>query len=300
MKKLFLLFLCMLSMEAFAQQDPLYAQYLTTPLLINPAYSGFSRDFSASAAYRKQWAGFDGSPVTLNAAGHIALADNRMGAGMILLQDEIGSDKTIEAQLSYGYHLPIQSDMKLSFGLQGGAVNYQTDYSKLIINPDDPKFSSISEWHPTIGAGFMLTSETFLISASMPKMLKRSSGADLLATGLYNRNAYVMGAYLWQMNYRIQLKPWILLRSEINTSLSYDAGLALTADNSYTLAAFTRDLNTLGFMARIELGDHFRFGYVFELPTGQSASTRFTTHEFMLGMRLKVLKFHDLSSIKSF
>lgn len=293
------LFTCITHL-VLAQQDPLYSQYLSTPLLINPAYSGFLPAFSASAAYRKQWAGFDGSPETFNAAAHVSLADNRMGVGTLLLQDKIGADVTTEWQFTYGYHVPLQHDLRLSFGLQGGFINYRTDYGSLTINPDDPRFGNQSEWRTTIGAGFMLSNDNFLFSLSMPKMLKRSANADSLATGLYNQNFYAMSAFVWQMNYRLQFKPWLLLRGESKTKLSYDLGLSLTADNSYSLALFTRDLSTLGFMAQIELGDHFRFGYVFEMPSGKSVGTRFTTHEFMLGVRLKLLRFHDLGAIQNF
>ncbi|MCK6616657.1 MAG: type IX secretion system membrane protein PorP/SprF [Cyclobacteriaceae bacterium] len=300
MKKTFSFLFLLSSITVVAQQDPLYSQYLTTPLLINPAYSGYSRNLTGSVAYRKQWAGFDGSPETFNAAGHVALADNRMGVGLIMLQDKIGSDNTTEMQLTYGYHVPLKNTMQLSFGLQGGFVNYRTDYSGLTINPDDPKFSNQSELRPTIGAGMMLSNEKFLFSIAMPKMLKRSTDADSMATGLYNQNFYVLGAYVWQMSYRIKLKPWVLLRGEASAPFSYDVGVAMTADNSYTLALFTRDLGTLGCMAQIELGDHFRVGYVFELPTGQSVGARFTTHEFIIAARLKALKFHDAGTIRNF
>lgn len=225
MKKLIFLLFSAFCLTLYAQQDPLYSQYLTTPILINPAYTGFSGNFSGSVAWRKQWANFDGSPETLNATGHIALADNRMGAGLVALQDKIGSDQTTEMQFTYGYHVPLKNNLRLSFGLQGGFVNYRTDYSRLIINPDDPRFSNQSEWRPTIGSGIMVSSEKFLLAASMPKMLKRSTDADSIATGLYNQNFYVLGAYVWQMNYRLKFKPWTLLRGETNAKLSFDMGV---------------------------------------------------------------------------
>ncbi len=300
MKKLIFLLFSAFCLTLYAQQDPLYSQYLTTPILINPAYTGFSGNFSGSVAWRKQWANFDGSPETLNATGHIALADNRMGAGLVALQDKIGSDQTTEMQFTYGYHVPLKNNLRLSFGLQGGFVNYRTDYSRLIINPDDPRFSNQSEWRPTIGSGIMVSSEKFFLSVAIPKMLKRSTDADSLATGLYNQNYYAMGACVLPMGYRIKLKPWILVRGETSAPISYDLGLAMTADNSYSLALFSRNLNTLGFMAGIELGDHVRFGYVFELPTNQSVGTRFTTHEFMVGVKMKVFRFHDISTIRNF
>jgi type IX secretion system PorP/SprF family membrane protein len=63
-----------------AQQDPLYSQYVLNPLLINPAYSGMTKDLNASVTFRRQWVGFDGSPTTANANAHMALGKNRMGA----------------------------------------------------------------------------------------------------------------------------------------------------------------------------------------------------------------------------
>lgn len=300
MKKITLLLLLFGNFAVQAQQDPLYAQYLTTPMLINPAYAGFSSDLNGSVSYRKQWAGLEGSPLTMNASGHIALYDNRMGAGVILLQDKIGSDKTTEAQLTYGYHLLLKSKMILSFGLQGGFINYKTDYSDLIIDPDDPKFSPISEMKPTFGAGVMLSNEKFLLSFSVPKMLKASTDADSLATGLYNRSFYGLCAYILQISSRVKLKPYILMRGVSQAPLSLDYGIAMIGDDSYTLGVFTRDFNTLGFLGQIQVGDMFRIGYVFELPTSQSVGTRFTTHEFMVGVRVKALKFHDLSAIRNF
>lgn len=284
-----------------AQQDPLYAQYLTTPLIINPAYSGFTHNLNGSVSYRKQWAGFDGNPVTMNASGHIALAANRMGAGLILMQDKIGSDQTTEFQLTYGYHLAFKDERVLSFGLQGGAVNYQTDYSDLTINPDDPRFAPTSEWNPTFGAGIMFTTPKLMVSFSVPKMLKRStSDADSLATGLYNQSFYALGAYLLQINYLLKLKPYVLMRSVAGAPLSFDYGIAMTSHDSYTLGIFTRDFNTIGLLAQIEMGEKVRMGYVFELPTGQSVGTKFTTHELMLGVRIRALRFHDITSIRNF
>jgi hypothetical protein len=32
---------------SFAQIDPLYAQYLNNPLVINPAYTGFNKELNA-------------------------------------------------------------------------------------------------------------------------------------------------------------------------------------------------------------------------------------------------------------
>jgi hypothetical protein len=48
MKKIFtVLAVTLLALQAFAQQDPLYSQYLLNPLLINPAYAGLNDNLNA-------------------------------------------------------------------------------------------------------------------------------------------------------------------------------------------------------------------------------------------------------------
>ncbi|MBX2956974.1 MAG: type IX secretion system membrane protein PorP/SprF [Cyclobacteriaceae bacterium] len=75
MKKLLVAVFCTMlpSLTAHGQQDPLYAQYLNNPFVLNPAYAGQSTVLSASLQYRTQWAQFEGNPVTATLTGHMRL-----------------------------------------------------------------------------------------------------------------------------------------------------------------------------------------------------------------------------------
>jgi type IX secretion system PorP/SprF family membrane protein len=86
-----------------AQVDPLYAQYLSNPLLINPAYAGLNNNLNVGVSFRKQWAGFDGSPTTYNVNGHTSLFDNKMGVGLIILRDVVGINSNTEVHGAYAY-----------------------------------------------------------------------------------------------------------------------------------------------------------------------------------------------------
>ena len=90
MKRLLSLALLLSWWSVCAQQDPLYSQYFNNPMLINPAFAGSMDRMYLGLAYRSQWGGIDGAPTTFNFNGHIALADNRVGAGLVVLQDKIG------------------------------------------------------------------------------------------------------------------------------------------------------------------------------------------------------------------
>ena len=145
-----------------------------------------------------------------------------------------------------------------------------------------------------------MRSEKYLVSVAVPHMLKASGGLETLAGNLYSQNLYVFAGYLAQVSYRIKLKPSVLLRSSKGSPLSVDYYLGMRVDDSYTIGMFTRNFNTLGFQAQINVGDALRFSYTFELPTNNSVGLNFTSHEFMVSFRLAALSFHNITDVKNF
>jgi type IX secretion system PorP/SprF family membrane protein len=279
-----------------AQVDPLYAQYLNNPLLINPAYSGLNNNFNASLTYRKQWAGFDGAPTTVNASAHSSLFDNKMGVGFYVMQDKAAINKNTDIQATYAYRLDLK-DKYLSFGLQAGLINYKSNNGDL--NPRDPgapEFLGTQSYSkPTFGAGVILNSERYLIGLSVPRMLKAKATINGLETDLYQQHFYLTGAYVIFLTDRIRLKPAALLKGVKGAPISTDLNFSANFDEKYTAGIFTRNFNTYGLLAQLRLKDNVRFGYVFEVPTNNSVGARYTSHEFMVGINMSLLSFHSTS-----
>ncbi|MBK7649969.1 MAG: type IX secretion system membrane protein PorP/SprF [Flammeovirgaceae bacterium] len=99
-----------------------------------------------------------------------------------------------------------------------------------------------------------------MVGLSMPKMLKSTSTIESLSTALYNQHAYAIVAAVFQLSYRIKLKPWVLARMVAGAPVSLDYAATLRIDDSYTLGLFTRDFGTYGLLAQINLGDNLRAG----------------------------------------
>src|SRR5271169_737722 len=78
------------SFLSWSQQDPLYSQYFNNPMLINPAFAGSAERLYAGVAYRSQWTGVPGGPVTFSFNSHLALANNKVGVGFVAVQDQLG------------------------------------------------------------------------------------------------------------------------------------------------------------------------------------------------------------------
>jgi type IX secretion system PorP/SprF family membrane protein len=298
MKKYIILFsfFAGLVVAAKAQVDPLYAQYLSNPLVINPAYAGLNNNLNASLTYRKQWAGFDGSPTTVNASGHTSLFDNKMAVGAMIVQDNAAVNKNMEFHAMYAYRLDFE-EKYLSFGLQAGVVNYRTSYDDDFrpADPTAPEFQEERYTRPNFGAGVIFHSERYLIGLSVPRMLSSSATINGVDTDLYSQHFYLTGAYVLYLTPRIRFKPSVLFKGVQGAPISTDLNLSVNLDETITAGVFTRNLNTYGVQGQLKFKERFRVGYAFEVPSNNSVGARFTTHELMFGVNLSVFSFHTMS-----
>jgi len=291
-----LIFLVLLASVAHAQQDPLYAQYLLNPIVINPAYAGLNNNMSLMAGYRTQWTGLEGNPRTLQANGHTSILNNKAGAGLLLVQDRIGNMTTTEISASLAYKLNLD-ETTFSFGMQAGMQNFKTDYSDLVIHDDgDPAFmGNGGVTRLNVGAGAILKNERYMIGLSVPRLLPTKFSNDGQEFELYNQHLYLFGAYVFYLNENIRFKPAALLKAVNGAPASVDLALNFNIHAVHTAGIFTRQFNAYGVLLQTVLQDKFRFGYVFELPS-QSVGTQFTSHEITVGIVLSAFDFHEQST----
>ncbi len=294
MRYIYILLFIVSTHTALAQQDPLYAQYLTNPLLFNPAYAGFNNAFNASLSFRNQWAGYSGSPSTVNFNSHLALVDNKVGLGGMIIRDVLGTTKNTEAHLLASYKIKLNEKYQVSFGMQAGFTSSVNNYSQLHLdNPSDPSFGENMKFTwPNIGFGTILTGEKFLIGISVPRMLKAKNDDGSF---IYNQHLYVFASYVHYIGTRLRLKPSLLLRGVNGAPLSADLNFNINIDTKYTAGVFVRNFNTYGALVQAWFKDKVRLGYAFELPAGNSVGTQFTSHEVTLGIKTAVLKSHERS-----
>jgi type IX secretion system PorP/SprF family membrane protein len=135
-------------------QDLHFSQYFHSPLLVNPANTGFNPDydFRLGANYRDQWANVGVPYRTMSAWGDTKLFANRfengwMGLGGVLYKDMSGSGNLTRtsAYLSMAYHQMIGYSSLLSGGFSLGYTNKRIDVSKLTFDDQwNGKFFDVS------------------------------------------------------------------------------------------------------------------------------------------------------------
>lgn len=122
-------------------QDLHFSQYFNSPLLVNPANTGFSPDvdWRLGVNYRNQWASLTNNPYkTMSAWGDVQLFNNTfpdgwIGVGGALLRDVAGSGGLTSTKgfASIAYHQMLGLNSLLSTGFNVGFINQRVDFSKL-------------------------------------------------------------------------------------------------------------------------------------------------------------------------
>lgn len=117
-----------------------FSQYFNTPMLVNPANTGFNPDFDyrIGGNYRNQWANV-GTPFrTMSLWGDTKLFGNRfengwMGVGAALYSDRAGNGNLVATNgyASVAYHQMLGYNSLLSGGFSVGFINKRIDIAKL-------------------------------------------------------------------------------------------------------------------------------------------------------------------------
>src|SRR5690606_18224679 len=91
-------------LDASAQQDPHYTQYMYNMNVINPAYAGSKENLAFGLLYRAQWVEIEDAPTTATFSGHSPVGKN-VGLGLSVINDRIGPVEETNAYADFSYTL---------------------------------------------------------------------------------------------------------------------------------------------------------------------------------------------------
>lgn len=121
-----ILFFVACSFNSKAQQLPLYTNYLLNNYAYNPAVAGSKPHAVVNLNYRNQWVGFKDAPKTYLVSLHSSVGKlKKVGVGVLINSDNSGLLGKTTGQLTFAYHLKLNSTYKLGFGLSAGMVQYR-------------------------------------------------------------------------------------------------------------------------------------------------------------------------------
>ncbi|MCZ2277104.1 MAG: type IX secretion system membrane protein PorP/SprF [Bacteroidia bacterium] len=279
----------LISFLAFSQQMPVLSQYMFNGLVLNPAYSG-SKDFmSATLMVRKQWAGFEGAPVTQNASIHGPLKKKRIGLGLMISNDKIGITNQTDIYGSYAFHIPLQKG-KLSLGLQGGFSYFKSVFSELTYwDANDPVYQqlSLTNLQPNFGTGAYYYQEKLYAGFSIPQLLSYDSiqPINFYKETIHHqaRHFYLNAGYVFTINREFLIRPSFLVKYVLHAPVQYDINLNLLLSNIFWVGASYRSDDAIVAIFEYQVNRKLRIGYSYDYTLSRIRNLSSGSHEIMIG-----------------
>ena len=293
------IFLALLPFGVQGQHSIVYSQYLFNGLLINPAYAGAHVQFSASLTYRNQWVNFPGAPITGTLGAHTSLYNGKVGVGMLVTSDRIGSYSNTGLFGSYAYMIkdPIRKGV-FSMGISAGFNNFNADFSDLNLRAgQDQVFSGfMHELKPNFGAGLFYYNDKFFGGLSVPTILTH---AELFSGPLEQlrtpRFYYVYGGIKFPLEPRTKkviLTPSILARVQDGTPLSTDFNLSVAFEELISIGSSYRTGDGAISYINFKLSEKFYVGYSYDWTVSDIRTYSRGTHEIMINYRTRIRNVH--------
>ena len=289
--------------EGYAQQVPLYSQYMLNGFLLNPAVAGSEGYTAVNITAREQWIGFKEAPGTYALSFQTRILkksyisrgssvkrrqrsgsrSGKVGVGGYLFNDRNGAVERIGLKGTYAYHINF-SQSQLSFGLSFVAYQFRIDDDLITLeDPGDDLWLGANKavFIPDADAGVYYSARNYWAGFSIDQLFESTlkigdSGYDRYKM---ERNYYLMGGYDFELRRDIIVTPSTLIKVAENGKVQADVNGKFFYQQSYWAGLGYRTGNSIIVMAGLSI-DKLIFGYAFDIGLNSIMKHSYGTHEF--------------------
>lgn len=296
---LFFVLICILRSEPLvAQNEMQFGGYANSTLVVNPGAAGKTGSYEAGAAYRKQWAGFEGSPSTtiLSVDGEVKFLNNFHGVGASVFRDNVGPFTTTNINADYSYHIELGSGM-LGLGLRLGAMNVafkasglspsvnggEDDYHQSSDEALDGNDGSATAFD--VGMGGFFQSDRSFVSLSLLHLdaptAELKGGAKIKAKPLLTFGA---GRRFGQSN---GFEPRIFMKTDFG-SMQLEVSGSTSFGKLVTLGMGYRLQDAIFFLLGVKLSNGLYVGYEYDVCTSVLRRYNNGSHEIVASYQFSI------------
>lgn len=305
-KFIIILVVILMANRVFAQQDQQYSMYMINQFVLNPAIAGTEDFIDVNLGYRKQWTGFEGSPLTYYVSAHGTVGKTFgqyhrkgehkawHGIGMQAFQDQTGPLKRTSFLLAYAYNFAVSTKTRLSVGTYFGFKQLTTnrDYWKNIDDTSDDLFrmNLNTGLKPDLHAGAALYNPAYFVNLSVFQLL--GTKLDLVENGntsqsKLNRHVYLNGGVKLPLSRTTEIMPSVMIKYVMNAPLSVDLNVKATFDKKYWVGGSYRALESVNAFVGLNVMERVDVSYAYEWSLTKIKKYNYGTHEIIIGLRLR-------------
>jgi type IX secretion system PorP/SprF family membrane protein len=284
-----------IGLQARAQQQAIYTQYMFNHVAINPAYAASKQSPSFMLLMRNQWATMEGAPNSGMFTFHTPFKKEKLGLGVTLENDRVGPISETGVFADIAYQIKLNETQTLAFGLKAGFGFNKAELTKLkTIQGNDVAFSEdiYNYFVPNFGAGVFYYSPTYYLGFSVPKFIQHNTpgGTSDYSNTKELRHFYLIGGYVFELNENLKFKPSFLAKYVKSAPVSVDLTASFLFYERLWLGASYRYGDALCGMLELKIGKQWLVGYSFDFATTKLVRYNYGTHEILLSYELNFSK----------
>ncbi len=275
------------SVESFAQNDIDVSHYMFDEISYNPAFTGEGETFRASLLARKQWLGFEGSPLlqTLSVDG---ATKHYGGFGLHVVNDKLGFENNVTATFNYSYGVNLSKNSRLTAGFGAGIIDRYINASEFVYQ--DPTQTDPNGYYednnniiPTLNLGLNLSVQKFTLGASATHIASSLSKATIKKLP---RHIFGYANYTFTPNPKLEIVPSVLIKYG-SAKTQGEGNVTAYFNQKFWLGASYRSKESVILLAGIILRERIFMGYSFDYNIGEHSQFTYGSHEVFLSWRMR-------------
>lgn len=280
------------------QQEPNFTLYMLNPLVYNPALAGTANFYQIRTNHRFQWVGMKNAPITNSFSAFGPHSTKSMGFGGSIYNDITGPTSRIAVNGLYGYNMSINRDIRISYGLTLGLLQYKIDGTNITTHDPDPVLqnSIYTSLVPDASAGIYVYSSSLgfyggLSGLHLLDIFSKDKAKNIDGINILNTHFYLIGGYQYHVVPRVwMLEPCIILKKVIPASYQFEfsakaqykgmlwGGLAFRTSDAFSVV--------IGYIHERKI----HIGYAFDLALNDVRKYTTGSHEIVLGYNFTTIR----------
>jgi type IX secretion system PorP/SprF family membrane protein len=282
----------LISAPTFAQQLPLFSQYMQNDFVLNPAIAGTKEYAPFRSIIRNQWSGLEGQPNTQTLSFHNSIKNRKMGYGLYVFNDRLGPVSQAGLSAAYSYRLEFGNGSKLSFGLAGQVYRYRLFTDQLqfnnLANTDKALMTgNFRAFYPNFSFGTYYYTDKYYAGISVPELLENriSTSTDFFIIKK-KRHYFLTGGYKYKIDDTYTVEPSLLVKYVGGAPVEVDINARLHAFDKFSLGVSYRTQDAVVLLLGFKFKEQFHLGYSYDITTSPLKRHSSGSHEIMLGYDL--------------
>lgn len=299
MKKLLFTIFLVFPLGLWAQNLPLYEQYLTHHTFLNPAVSGSLEHPSVIVSDRHQWIGVKDAPRSQILSADMRF-DRHNAISAALYNQTKGALNTKGLQFAYAYRVPFSSDYTnkpkkptLAFGITFSVHQFSINEQKLTTATPDPIIDGDIQrlFAPDASVGIYIHCPKFFAGLSATQLFRPNLKlyGENYGENRMERNYFLNAGYrfitpdkefAFESSVLYQMNENFTQRIDINQKIYFRRNYRLTLSYRHELNQLqTRSLISL---FAVRLSERLFAGYAYDFLLSSTPNFSSGSHEFML------------------